>query len=215
METKSVKIDTLTHYENNARRGNVEVLADSLRVHGQYRPIVVQKSTNSILAGNHLVEAAKTLGWENVDVVFVDVDDEAARKIVLVDNRSAELGEFDKEALIELLSELGSLDGTGYVLEDLDDLFVDIEEAENETMSEEDRFTVPLADDNVTERKSIAQLAEEYAGRTVRNIQLEYENKTFVWVVEKLAAARGSLGLENNSQLIVRLLEKELNESAP
>ena len=215
METKSVKIDTLIHYENNARRGNVEVLADSLRVHGQYRPIVVQKSSNSILAGNHLVEAAKTLGWEKVDVVFVDVDDEAARKIVLVDNRSAELGEFDKEALIELLSELGSLDGTGYVLEDLDDLFVDIEEAENETMSEEDRFTVPLADDNVTERKSIAQLAEEYAGRTVRNIQLEYENKTFVWVVEKLAAARGSLGLENNSQLIVRLLEKELNESAP
>ena len=215
METKSVKIDTLIHYENNARRGNVEVLADSLRVHGQYRPIVVQKSSNSILAGNHLVEAAKTLGWDKVDVVFVDVDDEAARKIVLVDNRSAELGEFDKEALIELLSELGSLDGTGYVLEDLDDLFVDIEEAENETMSEEDRFTVPLADDNVTERKSIAQLAEEYAGRTVRNIQLEYENKTFVWVVEKLAAARGSLGLENNSQLIVRLLEKELNESAP
>jgi len=215
METKSVKIDTLIHYENNARRGNVEVLADSLRVHGQYRPIVVQKSSNSILAGNHLVEAAKTLGWDKIDVVFVDVDDEAARKIVLVDNRSAELGEFDKEALIELLSELGSLDGTGYVLEDLDDLFVDIEEAENETMSEEDRFTVPLADDNVTERKSIAQLAEEYAGRTVRNIQLEYENKTFVWVVEKLAAARGSLGLENNSQLIVRLLEKELNESAP
>lgn len=215
MEAKSVDIKTLKHYEHNARRGNVDVLAQSLEVHGQYRPIVVQKSTNFILAGNHLVQAANKLGWEKVDVVFVDVDDEAARKIVLIDNRSAELGEFDVEALVSLLSEVDDLIGTGYGVDDLDDLFVELEENETEAIPEAERFNIPLADDNVTERKSIADLAEEYANRTVRNIQLEYENKTFVWVVEKLAVARGTMGLENNSQLVVRLLEEYLGESAP
>lgn len=215
MEAKSVDIKTLKHYEHNARRGNVDVLAQSLEVHGQYRPIVVQKSTNYILAGNHLVQAATKLGWEKVDVVFVDVDDDAARKIVLIDNRSAELGEFDVEALVSLLSEVDDLIGTGYGIDDLDDLFVELEENETEAIPETERFNIPLAEDNVTERKSIADLAQEYANRTVRNVQLEYENKTFVWVVEKLAVARGKMGLENNSQLVVRLLEEYLGESAP
>lgn len=110
-------ISTLAHYPNNAKRHDLQAIAESLRAHGQYRSVVCQKSTRFILAGNGTVEAARDiLGWEHISVEWIDCDDETARKIVLVDNRANELGGgYDDEALARLLADLkGSYDGTGF-----------------------------------------------------------------------------------------------------
>jgi ParB-like nuclease family protein len=100
----------------------VEAIKASLRAHGQYRPIVVNRPTMQVLAGNHTLEAAKQLGWKEIAATFVDVDDEQARRIVLVDNRTNDLADYDPQALVDLLEELPDLEGSGYDQADLDAL---------------------------------------------------------------------------------------------
>jgi len=120
--TVSARVDNLEPHPRNPRRGDVQAIADSLRRHGQYRPIVVQQSTGHVLAGNHTFMAARYLGWEYVDAVFLDVDDQEALRILLVDNRTADLGTYDEPVLALLLQDLPDLEGTGYAEEDLDAL---------------------------------------------------------------------------------------------
>lgn len=118
-ETKLVPVDSLVRFPGNAKRGDVATIQDSLRLNGQYRPLVVWKHNNWILAGNHTFDAAVAEGWKKVSVTFVECDERTARRINLVDNRSAELGGYDPEALVKLVGELPSLEGTGWTAEAL------------------------------------------------------------------------------------------------
>jgi hypothetical protein len=106
-----VNVSLLNHFQGNARKGNVAAIAQSLSEFGQFRPIVVNKGAltgrpNEILAGNHTFLAAVSLGWSEIEVDYVDVDDATAKKINLVDNRSADLSDYDHEKLQELMEEI-------------------------------------------------------------------------------------------------------------
>lgn len=114
-----VPIDSVRPYERNPRRGDVAAIRRSLEVNGQFRPIVVNRRTGEVLAGNHTWHAARELGWSGIAATFVDVDDEQAARIVLADNRTAQLGGFDDRELADLLASLPELDGTGFGSEDL------------------------------------------------------------------------------------------------
>jgi ParB-like chromosome segregation protein Spo0J len=114
-----VPVTGLIPYGNNPRRGNIDVIVESLTHHGQYRPIVVRAKTFEVLAGNHTLAAAKELGWKEIAATFVDVSDDEAARIVLVDNRAADLGTYDDEVLADLLASLPDLDGTGFDPDDL------------------------------------------------------------------------------------------------
>jgi hypothetical protein len=125
IESRSVAIDALNPYPGNARRGDVESIRESLRVNGQYRPIVVQASTDHILAGNHTWMAAMEEGWTEIQVTYIECDDTEARRIVLVDNKSNDDAAYNDEALAQLLKELnGDYAGTGFESADLDNLLV-------------------------------------------------------------------------------------------
>lgn len=126
MERRTIAIRDLKPYPGNARKGDIPKIRESLRTHGQYRSIVVQESTGYVLAGNHTMLAADEEGWDRLECDVIDVDDEQARKIVLVDNRSNDLAEYDNKALADLLSELDSLEGTGYDSSDLDALLAEV-----------------------------------------------------------------------------------------
>lgn len=115
----AVPIDGLVPYGANPRRGNTELIVDSLKHHGQYRPIVVRAKTFEVLAGNHTLAAARELGWDSIAATFVDVDDAEAARIVLVDNRAADLGSYDDEVLTALLASLPDTSGTGFTDDDL------------------------------------------------------------------------------------------------
>lgn len=106
-----VNTNLLNHFKGNARKGNVASIAQSLSEFGQFRPIVVNKGAltgrpNEILAGNHTYLAAVSLGWTEIEVDYVDVDDATAKKINLIDNRSADLSDYDHEKLQELMEEI-------------------------------------------------------------------------------------------------------------
>lgn len=130
LRTAQMPVSELRPYRGNPRRGNVDAIAASLEAHGQYRPIVVNEGTKTghpfeVLAGNHTVQAARQLKWQELLVSVVDVDEQQAAKIVAVDNRTNDLAEYDEAALLTLLQGLDDLDGTGYDLDDLDDLVAD------------------------------------------------------------------------------------------
>jgi len=113
-QVDSVALNTLESYPTNPRRGDIEAIAQSLKAHGQYRPIVVQYGTNFILAGNHTYKAAKKLGWKKIKITYVDVNEETARKIVLADNRITDLATYNEPLLKSLLTALPELEGTGF-----------------------------------------------------------------------------------------------------
>lgn len=114
-------------YHRNPRVGNVDRIKQSLVVNAQYKPVVVNAGTHTgrpleVLCGNHTVKAARDLGWESVAAVTVDVDEDQAARIVVTDNRTSDLGEYDDRLLLELLADLPDLDGTGYDPGDLAEL---------------------------------------------------------------------------------------------
>jgi hypothetical protein len=109
-----VAVKKLQGYKNNPRIGNIEKIAESLEANGQFRPIIVRRETSEILAGNHTWKAAQSLGWDTIKVSYVEnLTDEQAARIVIADNRLPDLGEYNSEALAELLASVVMEDGTG------------------------------------------------------------------------------------------------------
>ena len=125
---QTLPIDSLKSYIANPRLGDVAAIKQSMLTNGVFRPIIVNKGThtgreNEVLAGNHSLKAMRELAqeqpedtrWQNIDVWLVDVDEEHATRIVLADNRTADLGGYDNDILLELLDNLdGDYLGTGY-----------------------------------------------------------------------------------------------------
>jgi hypothetical protein len=117
-DTELVSLAELRRFPSTPREGDIGAISESLRLLGQYRPVVVNKRNNQILKGNHTAAAASSLGWKEIAVVWVDVDDEQATKIVLADNRTADKATYDNDLLASMLDGLSSLEGTGFDYDD-------------------------------------------------------------------------------------------------
>jgi hypothetical protein len=132
IETQTIDIDTVHPHPRNVRQGDVGAISQSLKAHGQYRPITYQKSTGRILAGNHTWKAAKALGWKNIVASAVVCDDDEAIRILIADNRTSDLADYDDAGLAELLKELADtttgLEGTLFDGDALDQLLNDLGE---------------------------------------------------------------------------------------
>ena len=135
--------------ERNSKDHDVGVLCESMIRFGFTQPILINKVDNKILAGHGRIKALQSLhnqGYEapkRIDVSYdiedekiqtwyvpchcIDIKDEAeAEAYLIADNRLTEIGGWLDDKLVEslqhILEETGSLDGTGWDLEDLDDL---------------------------------------------------------------------------------------------
>lgn len=143
LEHLAVPIGGLKHYGRNPRRGDVDLIASSLKRNGQYKPVTVRTGTNEILAGNHTVKAARQLGWTHIAATFMDVSDEDAARIVLTDNRTSDQGTYDMDQLQALLGSLPDLEGTGYTDDDLEAMYPAQEPATPKLGADEYPETVP------------------------------------------------------------------------
>lgn len=123
-------IASLMPHPRNVNQGDAGAIHASIEANGFYGAVVVQESTGRILAGNHRWMVARQQGAESIPAIFVDVDDDAALRIMLADNRTTRLGMNDDHALAELLQELSQspmeLTGTGYNGDDLDELLTSL-----------------------------------------------------------------------------------------
>lgn len=122
---RDVPLSELTRFPGNARRGDVAAIRESVRRNGQYRALVVRDTGSDlvILAGNHTFDALQGDGYAAARCEILRCDDATARRINLADNRTAELGDYDNDALVELLSYLEEdYEGTGWTAEDVEAL---------------------------------------------------------------------------------------------
>ncbi|GGW99987.1 ParB/Srx family N-terminal domain-containing protein [Streptomyces chryseus] len=175
VRTDTIPLAQLTPFPGNAKRGDVGAILTSLARNGQYRSLVVRQVEPDryvVLAGNHTTQAIAAHGpgdcgmtvkvgdeerpcgvcgnepWEPVArCEVVTCDDDTAKRVNLVDNRAADLGTYDDQALAELIAGLDDLGGTGWTDEDLGDLLTAIEEAaaEEEPPEEEQPATTAPA----------------------------------------------------------------------
>jgi len=210
MNAVKVAVGDLKAYPKNPRRGNIKLIAESLAEYGQYKPIVVNSNTNEILVGNHTYEAAKSLGWKEINVTYIEADAETAAKIVLIDNRASDLSGYDNNALLELLERLDSLEHTGYGDDEFDDVLARIEE--EKTPSVKEAITKNSLDEIAGQ---IEGLAERYKAVDTKVFMVELENHVYIWTIEQLGKQRVKTGAQSNSDALVKLLETHFNEKAP
>jgi hypothetical protein len=213
-----VSPDAVREYPGNARRGDVDAIADSMDENGVFAPIVVQRSTGYVLDGNHRLKAMLQLGEDTVPVIYVDVDDERAKRIVLVANRTNDLATYDEQALVDLLQDLPDLSGTGYDDDDLADLLVGLdvhlEDASPDVKpTGKDRYGEE--GEREYDNDSRVPTAESYANAANRMMILNYPLERFAWMQEKLEELSERDGYESNSDAVLRLVEDATGETAP
>lgn len=140
IETETIDIDTVHPHPRNVRQGDIGAISQSLQAHGQYRPITYQKSTGRILAGNHTWKAAKALGWTKIVASAKVCDDDEAIRILVADNRTSDLADYDDAGLAELLKELAEtskgLEGTLFDGDSLDQMLNDLNRNDENNQTE-------------------------------------------------------------------------------
>jgi len=113
-----VAIGSLKPHPKNPRQGDMAAIRSSIDANGWFGAVLAQKSTGFILAGNHRYRAACQRGAETIPVLWIDCDDQAALRILLADNRTSDLAEYDDAWLAELLEQMkddgAELLGTGF-----------------------------------------------------------------------------------------------------
>jgi len=110
MNFEKIKISSLIEDPSNARKHdekNLSAIKGSLAKFGQQKPIVVTKD-NIIIAGNGTYRAAKSLGWQEIDIVRTELSGTEAIAYAIADNRSGELAAWEDEILSKTLEALKS-----------------------------------------------------------------------------------------------------------
>lgn len=108
----------------NARKHlsqSIEVIKASLTSFGQQKPIVVDPD-GFVVAGNGTLQAASELGWTHIAVVESNLTGAKRAAFALADNRSAELSEWDRDAVAGLIAEIDApqSDPLANMLQELD-----------------------------------------------------------------------------------------------
>jgi DNA modification methylase len=104
-----VSLESVQEDPSNARHHTNESsaqIAESLRQFGQRKPIVVNTTTECILAGNGTLRAARQLGWTHIAAVRVEDDYATATGYAIADNRTAELSEWNPAAIQALFKDI-------------------------------------------------------------------------------------------------------------
>lgn len=127
MQIKEVATVKLKPYENNPRKNDeaVDVVANSIKEFGFKVPIVID-SNNEIICGHTRLKAAVKLGMKVVPCITAeDLTEEQIKAFRLVDNKTAELAQWDYSKLDEELAKIKNIDMSNLGFEGVDDEEID------------------------------------------------------------------------------------------
>ena len=132
MKVEMVPTGSLTQHPDNANNGDVDALEESIEVNGFYAPLHVQRSTGYVVAGNHRLLVAMRVGMPFVPVIYHELTDEQAIRLMLADNAITRHGFDDEPQLLNLLDALYATDlglhGTGFTVDERERLSISINE---------------------------------------------------------------------------------------
>jgi hypothetical protein len=228
--TYAFALSELALYHRNPNLGNVPKIAASLRAHGQYKPITINKGThtgrpNEVLAGNHTLKAMRDLlaenpddrRWHTIDGYVVDVDDDEATRIVLDDNKTAQDGfGYDQRLLADLLAGLPDLDGTAFTPDEYSDILAGLEEALPSGLGDDNDAKLPrTGPDGLIASKDLNAQVDTYLESSTRLVVLTVPIPQFVWMQGVLTRYREQHDLVSNTEAVLSLLEQWSGETAP
>ena len=130
MEFKKLKIDLLVPADYNPRKklkpgdAEFEKIKNSINEFGYVDPVIVNKDL-TVIGGHQRISVLKTLGYEEIDCVVIEVDKTKEKALNIALNKIT--GEWNKELLADLIKDLQDLDYdtsfTGFEPPEIDALF--------------------------------------------------------------------------------------------
>jgi hypothetical protein len=206
-----VPISEIEHHPDNPRRGDVPVVAESLSLFGQLKPIILHtyagQSVPFIVAGNHTTRGAthERNAWSHIAAVTPELTDEEADKFLLMDNRSSDLASNDEAVLAVMLQRMmdaGQLEGTGYSADDVDDLLSSMDSV---ATVEEGEFQGDYAENP-------AETAERFTapgeGVKMKEALLMYPEAQFEKFTGMLTKLREEWGIENGRDIVYEAVKR-------
>lgn len=218
-------MDSLILAENNARRGDVDAIARSYERFGQRKPIVAHKETKEIIAGNHQFQAAQSLGWTEIAVVFVDDDAETALAYAVADNRIGQLGEWNVQELVSAfdLMDPSDLVVAGFKEVDIEDfralydeLQMDSVPAISEPTGKSNAHSGVVnnhMDKSASENISYDDYIDRYANRSLKSIVLYYPGETYATVIESLNLLSKRYNTKDHALTVQHIIERALKSA--
>lgn len=136
LRSYAVPVSELAFMAGNPRKHTEKDIAAttaSLKEFGQVELIVVNKRTSppTVLNGNGRLQAALSMNWSHIAVLFVDLSEERAKALAVTLNRTGELASWDDAELKKIMEELQ--DDAGHLSLDggqLDQMLADLAKAE-------------------------------------------------------------------------------------
>jgi hypothetical protein len=212
LETRYVDPADLHAFPGNPNHADVAELRGSVRRNGQYRPVIARAHPGGgweILAGHGTTEASGAEAGR-VRIEVHDADDATAARIVAIDNTRPKGSVLDEAALLALLDQLadteGGLDGSGYDVNDTDDLRALLDDTPAGT---------PTPDENIRHTNGLDDLKDAYQAGASRLVVLTYEGPRYVWVIGALTDLAREYGVDSNADVVARLLEDATGGTAP
>lgn len=137
MEIRLIPIGDIIPYSNNPRNNDaaVDAVAASIHEFGFRNPVILDKK-NVVVCGHTRLKAAQKLGLDEIPCTYVDdLTDDQIRAFRLVDNKTAEIADWDFDKLEEELAQI-SMDMTPWGFDEADDDLVTDDGYEEEAPNE-------------------------------------------------------------------------------
>ena len=148
---KRIDVSALSEDPANVRLHNdrnILAIMESLKAFGQQKPIVVDRN-NVVRAGNGTLEAARRLGWKQLDCCVSGLTGSEMIAYSIADNRTAELAEWDMAQLIDSIRELEAdsaklLDSLGFTKAEIDAMTPTFEPGSEEEQGQLDQLEAKM-----------------------------------------------------------------------
>ena len=172
---KKVKLSEIQTADKNPKDHDVGAIYQSMKRFGFVAFPLINSVTNKLLAGHgrlktlHMIKSEGEFVPENIEVdddgdwlvpclFSATIEDEGeAQAYLLADNRLVEIGGYNTmdllDSLQEVIKETGSLDGTGWDLDSIEDIIADMERSEFEVRDYGDNSV----DDETTVQVSVGR----------------------------------------------------------
>ena len=141
-------------------------LKRSIETFGYLQPIIVNRRSNTVVGGHQRLKVLKDLGYQEVDVVFVDLSAEHEKALNLTLNKT--VGEWDESKLARLLQEFEGFPDidiqlTGFDAGEIGDLISRVLDRETATGNDDDfdpEAALDCSRPAVTEKGELLELGD-------------------------------------------------------
>lgn len=191
MKIENIRIDFIQENPNNPRTINndkMRKLTKSIKEFPEMleiRPVVIDKN-NVVIGGNQRFRAAQAAGLTEIPVIKAEqLTDEQRKQFIIKDNTN--MGDWDWEMVLESWNE-----------DELKEWGIDLPD-----------FNDNLTNNETYEGLDALSKLDKFMSAEVKRMFLVYDAETFVNVVNWFNKMQNKYNVEDNNQVILKLMEDE------